>query len=68
MLEPVTAVGDPPAYVEDRDRGSKRPPERQDEVGGQAEHGEADPEYFLLHSSILSRAFLSFRKRIKRWP
>jgi hypothetical protein len=52
-LEPVAAVGEPPARVTDGNRRGQRPPERKREVRNQAENGERDPEYFPLHTPIL---------------
>jgi hypothetical protein len=52
-LEPVAAIGEPPARVTDRDRCGQRPPQRKREVCNQAENGERDPEYFPLHTPIL---------------
>ena len=52
-LEPVAAVGEPPARVANGDRCGQRPPEGKREVCNQAENGERDPEYFPLHTSIL---------------
>jgi hypothetical protein len=52
-LEPVAAIGEPPARVTDGDRCGQRPPEGKREVCNQAENGERDPEYFPLHMSIL---------------
>jgi len=52
-LEPVAAVGEPPARVTDGNRRGQRPPERKREVCNQAENGERNPKYFPLHTSIL---------------
>jgi hypothetical protein len=52
-LEPIAAVGEPPARVADRDRRSERPPERKRHIGDQAEDREGDPKYLPLHMSIL---------------
>ena len=51
--EPVAAIRDPPTGVEDWDRGAESPPERQNEVGDQAQQGKYDPEYLLFHPLIL---------------
>ena len=52
-LEPIAAVGEPPAGVADGDGRGQRPPERKRHVGNEAEHAERDPEYFPLHMCIL---------------
>ena len=54
-LEPVAAVRYPPTGIEDRDRGSQGPPERQNEICQQAEQGKYDPENLLFHPVILDR-------------
>jgi len=38
LVEPVAAVGDPPAYEDDGDGREKRPPEREGEIGYEAEN------------------------------
>ena len=48
-LEPIAAVGDPPGDEQDGNSRGYAPPERQDEVGDQAEPNEEDPEYFAFH-------------------
>ncbi len=52
-LEPIAAVGEPPACIPDGYRCGQRPPERKSHVGNEAEHAESDPKYFPLHMSIL---------------
>jgi hypothetical protein len=52
-LEPVGAVGDPPAQDADGKSGGDGPPERQKEVGDEAEYGESEPEHFPLHRMIV---------------
>ena len=52
-LEPIAAIGKPPAGVADGDRRGQRPPERKRHVGNEAEYAEGDPKYFPLHTSIL---------------
>jgi hypothetical protein len=52
-LEPIAAIGEPPAGVTDGDRCGERPPERQRHIGNEAEYAEGDPKYFPLHVSIL---------------
>ena len=48
-LEPIAAVGYPPGDEQDGNSRSYAPPERQDEVGDQAEPNEEHPEYFAFH-------------------
>jgi hypothetical protein len=48
-LEPIAAVGDPPGDEQDGNSRGYAPPERQDEVGDQAESNEEHPEYFAFH-------------------
>ena len=55
VLEPTAAVREPPAEDADGNRGEERPPERQEEVAGQAEHDEACPEDLLLQTRILAQ-------------
>jgi hypothetical protein len=66
LPKPVTPICDPPTYVNNWQGRAERPPKRQKEIRRQSEHGEADPEDLPLHQSILSPAFLSRGKRIKR--
>ena len=54
VLEPIAAVGKPPASVADGDRSGQRPPERKRHVGNEAEYAEGDPKYFPLHITILN--------------
>src|ERR1039458_388874 len=49
LLKPAAAVGHPPRDEDDGDGRGQRPPERQNEVGQQPEHGEGDPEDLALH-------------------
>src|SRR3977135_3768715 len=49
-LEPAAAVSEPPRDVSDRNGRAQRPPDRQNEIGGQAEHGEREPEDLPLHT------------------
>jgi hypothetical protein len=62
-LEPVAAVGEPPARVADRDRRGERPPERKRHIGNKAENGEGDPKYLPLHMSILDASALVMSRR-----
>ena len=48
-LEPIAAVGYPPGDEQDGNSRGYAPPERQDEVGDQAEPNEEHPEYFAFH-------------------
>jgi hypothetical protein len=65
-LEPIAAVGEPPARVADRDRRRERPPERKRHIGDKAENGEGDPKYLPLHMSILDAlALVMSRRRAK---
>lgn len=48
-LEPIAAVGDPPADDDDRNGGSDAPPERQDHIRQQAKHSEGNPEDLFFH-------------------
>ena len=52
-LEPVAAVGEPPACVANRDRGGERPPDRQRHISDEPEDREGDPKYLPLHMYIL---------------
>jgi hypothetical protein len=62
-LEPIAAIGEPPAGVADGDRSGQRPPERQRHVGNEAEYAEGDPKYFPLHVSILDSSGLVMSRR-----
>jgi hypothetical protein len=53
-LEPIAAVGYPPGDEQDGNSRGYAPPERQDEVGDQAEPNEEHPEYFAFHDFILN--------------
>ena len=48
-LEPIAAVGDPPAQDHDGERRQQSPHQRKSDVHHQAEHEEDDPEGLLLH-------------------
>jgi hypothetical protein len=52
-LEPIAAVGEPPARVANGDRRGERPPERKRHIGDNSKYREADPKYLPLHMSIL---------------
>ena len=54
--EPVAAIGHPPGDIEDGDGRGDRPPQGQDEVRHQAQHGEDHPENLALHWIIVSAA------------
>src|ERR1700685_2885547 len=52
-LEPIATVGDPPAHDADWNCGEQRPPERQGQVGHQAQNKERAPKDLFLHAAIL---------------
>jgi len=56
-LEPVTAVGYPPRKQEYGEGGGDGPPQREQEIGQEAEDREDHPEYFFLHSEYLGEHF-----------
>jgi hypothetical protein len=56
-LEPVTTVGCPPSKEEYWDGGGDRPPQREQEIGQEAEDREDHPEYFFLHWECLGEHF-----------
>jgi hypothetical protein len=62
-LEPIAAVGEPPARIADGDRRGQRPPERKRHIGNKAKHGEGDPKYLALHISILDASLLLMSRR-----
>jgi hypothetical protein len=65
-LEPIAAVGEPPARIANGDRRGERPPERQRHIGDKSKYREADPKYLPLHMSILdASALLMSRRRTK---
>ena len=49
-LEPAAAVSQPPGDVSDGDGRTQSPPERQNEIGGEPEHGEREPEDLAFHA------------------
>jgi hypothetical protein len=53
--EPIAAVGDPPTHETNGNRCDQCPPDRQNEVCDQSEHGERNPENLLFHFNILVR-------------
>ena len=53
LLEPIAAVGQPPAQNENRDGGSQRPPEWQNEISDQPQGGEDDAKDFPFHDLSL---------------
>jgi hypothetical protein len=55
ILEPVTAVGDPPGNEEGGNGGCQAPPQGQHEIGEQAEDRKGHPEDFPLHKVIVVR-------------
>src|SRR5271156_3143778 len=50
LLEPPAAVGQPPRDVHEGNARAQCPPERQNEIGNQPEHGKGDPEDLALHT------------------
>lgn len=54
QLEPVAAVGDPPAHDADGDGSEQAPQERQGKIRNQAEPNEHGPKDFALHSYIVA--------------
>jgi hypothetical protein len=62
-LEPIAAVGEPPAGVPDGDRCGQRPPERKRHIGNKPENGKGDPKYLPLHMSILDASALVMSRR-----
>jgi hypothetical protein len=65
-LEPIAAVGEPPARVTNGDGRGQRPPERKRHIGNQAEDREGDPKYLPLHMSILDASALAMPRRRSR--
>ena len=53
VLEPVAAVGDPPAHDRDWNGRDQRPPKRKRDVCDDPQRHEDGPEYFALHTMIL---------------
>ena len=64
-LEPIAAVGDPPGDEQDGDSRGYAPPQRQDEVGDQAEPNEEHPEYFAFHD-FHSKPGAKYRGLVRR--
>jgi hypothetical protein len=62
-LEPIAAIGEPPARVANRDRRGERPPERKYHIGDEAEDRERDPKYLSLHMSILDASTVAMSRR-----
>src|SRR5712692_2624122 len=56
QLEPITAVCNLPTHIHNRESRAHRPPEWQNHISGQPQHGEYPPEDFLLHSSFYPSA------------
>jgi hypothetical protein len=54
LIEPFTAVGQPPTEGEDRERGGHSPPERQDQIGEKTDASKAHPENLALHRHSLA--------------
>ena len=55
-LEPVAAIGHPPAKDADGNGSQQRPQDGQGEVRNQSEHYNGSPEDLALHFIILARA------------
>jgi hypothetical protein len=64
-LEPIAAVGYPPGDEQDGNSRGYAPPERQDEVGDQAEPNEEHPEYFAFHD-FHSKPGAKYRGLVRR--
>lgn len=47
--KPVAPIRHPPADVRDRNRRNQRPPDRQSEIGQQAQQNETTPENLPFH-------------------
>jgi hypothetical protein len=56
-LEPVTSVGYPPSKEEYGNGGCDGPPQREQEIGQEAEDREDHPDYFFLHWECLAEHF-----------
>ena len=65
-LEPIAAVGEPPARIANGNRRGQRPPERKRHIGNQAEDRESDPKYLPLHVSILDASVLVMPRRLAK--
>jgi hypothetical protein len=65
-LEPIAAIGKPPARVANGDCRGERPPERKRHISDKSKYCEADPKYLPLHISILdASAMMMPRHRAK---
>jgi hypothetical protein len=53
-LEPVAAIGHPPARISDGNGGEYRPPEGQRQIRHQAQSAEGEPKNLSLHIPILT--------------
>jgi hypothetical protein len=62
-LEPIAAIGEPPARVANGDRRGQRPPERKRHISDKSKYREADPKYLPLHMSILDASALLVARR-----
>src|SRR3982074_2262347 len=49
-FEPAAAVSQPPGDVSDRNGRAQSPPDRKNEIGGEPEHAEREPEDLALHT------------------
>src|ERR1035441_9265863 len=54
LFEPSAAVSDPPRNENEGNGRAHRPPDRQNEIGAHAEHGEHEPEHLAFHPSIVA--------------
>src|SRR5580704_14278616 len=66
-LEPITAIGNPPARHAERDGGEHSPPEREHEVSEESRDAPGDPEDLLLHGTILGPNLSACEKQIPRF-
>jgi len=63
QLEPVAAVGNPPAHHPDGDGCEQSPHQGQRNIGDQAERDENGPKDFALHFYIVAR-----RRTLAKFP
>ena len=54
LLKPAAAIRDPPAHPGQRDGRAQRPPERQGQIGNDAQYAERGPKDFSLHIVIVN--------------
>ncbi len=53
LLEPAAAVSHPPRTVGNRNGREQAPPNRQNDIGHNAQHSERDPEDLALHNPLI---------------